>query len=840
MDQSQTKSLCESLIKAETEEEVVALLKEAGYWDDPDCWRYYGDKDLNWSQAGGQQGRADYALNEKAINCIDSILTLKCLLAGVDPESSQAPTSIRAAVARFIEEGSPELKTTGGRVEDWPTAFSRKVAENISIFATALDEAKRGAKPCVNLADLGEGHTPEAFPYTFVSLDRRNKVGIQFVQGKFCQGGSGAIRHCGENKLQLVVSRRHPALLKSPVVPTTYPKHESDSCWGFTVVRREQASATSKIPVLTYLAPLNAKKNPRRGGVLRFSAPDMPLFPKGDTAYGRRVDYGTLIKLYEYQLRNAGNIILRDGLLYKLDLLLPDPALPIRMHECRPRARGEGAAEATTTMSGLFSRLRDNPNVEDVRPATMVITVRGRQLVARVFAFKSGRAKTYRDNEGVIFTVNGQTHAEIKASLFARQKVGLQRLAKDLLVVVDCSTLDANERDDLFMSSRDRMAEESPLFSELEKSLEIALRDHQGLRELKNKRAQQEIAEQLKDDKPLEAVLKQVLKNSPALARLFGKGARLPTPFRPENVKDDPVPRELHQHPTFFHFSGREAGEKLSRVAHIDQRCRVTFVTDAEDFYFTRKYDAGLFMFNLLINGEKKPVSNFIGPNLTQGRCSLSFELPSEAKVGDAVSYEVVVEDAVMQKAFWNALELKVLASQIKPPSKPGTKAKPPGQPPGTNPDGKGGISFPQVNWLKKSSETWVSHFEDEDDCLDIMTDGDESSTGGNPTYSFYLNEDNNALQLELKASRGGMAAILRKKFEVANVLIGLALIYDRQIHKRSSPNGSDNKDADEELREQVVKLTRALAPVLLPMIDGLNDLELEPLEQSDLIGQAV
>lgn len=120
------------------------------------------------------------------------------------------------------------------------------------------------------------------------------------------------------------------------------------------------------------------------------------------------------------------------------------------------------------------------------------------------------------------------------------------------------------------------------------------------------------------------------------------------------------------------------------------------------------------------------------------------------------------------------------------------------------------------------------------------MTDGDESSTGGNPTYSFYLNEDNNALQLELKASRGGMAAILRKKFEVANVLIGLALIYDRQIHKRSSPNGSDNKDADEELREQVVKLTRALAPVLLPMIDGLNDLELEPLEQSDLIGQAV
>src|SRR6266851_4474750 len=245
MNNFEASSLCESLINAETEQEVIELLIEAGYWADPDCWRYYGDKDLNCAQAGGQQGRADFALNEKVINSIDSLLTLKCLLAGIDPEGAQAPPSIRAAVARFIEEGAAELKTTGGRVEDWPDAFSRKVAENISVFTTEPAGAQRGTKPSVNVADLGEGHTPEAFPQTFVSLDRRNKVGIQFVQGKFCQGGSGAIRHCGENKLQLIISRRHPALLGSPVLPAIYPSHESDNCWGFTVVRREQATAVS-------------------------------------------------------------------------------------------------------------------------------------------------------------------------------------------------------------------------------------------------------------------------------------------------------------------------------------------------------------------------------------------------------------------------------------------------------------------------------------------------------------------------------------------------------------------------------------------------------------------
>jgi len=242
MDVGASKDLCEKLIFAETEGEVIALLKEKGFWDNSDCWRYYGDNELNWSQAGGQQGRADFALNEKAINSIDAVLTLKCLLAGINPESPEAPPSVRAAVARFIEQGSPKLTTTGGRVEDWTTGFRTEVAENISIFTTEPTGAKSGTKPSVNIADLGEGHTPEAFPITFVSLGKRNKASVAFVQGKFCQGGSGAIRHCGEHKLQLVVSRRNPALIGSPNVPQNYPQHATDNCWGFTIVRREQAT----------------------------------------------------------------------------------------------------------------------------------------------------------------------------------------------------------------------------------------------------------------------------------------------------------------------------------------------------------------------------------------------------------------------------------------------------------------------------------------------------------------------------------------------------------------------------------------------------------------------
>lgn len=90
----QARRLCCELIKAECEEDVVALLRGAGYWDDPDQWRYYGDNELNFAQGGGQQSRADFAFNEKAVNSVDSVLTRLSIEAGVAPDSPTAPQTV--------------------------------------------------------------------------------------------------------------------------------------------------------------------------------------------------------------------------------------------------------------------------------------------------------------------------------------------------------------------------------------------------------------------------------------------------------------------------------------------------------------------------------------------------------------------------------------------------------------------------------------------------------------------------------------------------------------------------------------------------------------------------
>jgi hypothetical protein len=811
------------LLTLEADADVVDLLEQAGYWDNPSCWRYYGDNELNWSQAGGQQARADFALNEKVVNSIDSVLTRLCLEADVSPESDHAPTSIRAAVSRFIEGAAGNLKTTGGRVEDWPATFRTKVAENISVFVTERDKS---TAPSVYIADIGEGHTPEAFPVTFVSLGQRNKVGVPFVQGKFCQGGSGVSRYGGENRLQLIVSRRRPSLLSRSSVSPSYPVHDTDDQWGFTIVRRETGA---KLPFLSYLAPIDSETHPRRGRVLRFAADDLPLFPEGDQAFKRRVESGTLIKLYEYQLRATSNIIRRAGLLAKLDLLLPEPALPFRIHECRPRHH-ENASKQETTVAGLFARLGGSTDsLEKVAPDVIRMRLGGRDLDARIFAFKPQSSKTYRTDEGVVFTVNGQTHGYMKASFFARPKVGLQRLAPDLLVVVDCTSLDPTQINDLFMSSRDRLAE-SPIAKEIEAHLQEELSSHEGLKALKNCRIQDELRDNLSNNKPIEDVLRHVFRRSPTLARLFGQGDRLSNPFKPEHVQPAEVIPLLRLHPTFFRFVGKEAGFVLNRVAHIGQKCRIQFLTDAEDHYFTRKYDPG--EFTLVRVDAATPVTDYVGPNLAGGKGTLSFDLPAEAKPGDKLSYCARVVDDVTQATFENYFELTVAPAQEHQSDANRTKRKPAGQQQGPKPDGAAGIAFPEVYWLGHGSPSWVTHFRTKADCLQIMDDGETSGSSKRPQYKFYMNEDNPALGEELKAAKAN-APVVKKQYEVAAVLVGLALIHDENSHKP--------KDEDEDatpLHERVQDITRALAPFLIPMIQGLGDLGADDVDMSDLAGQ--
>jgi hypothetical protein len=316
------KQLLLDLLNSDTEEDVIRILKQYDYWDHPSLWRFYGDKEGNFSTIGNQSNSPEAALVEKVVNSIDAVLMNECWLTGMSPSDGSAPKSITQAVAKYFG-GSVERM---GSIINWPTQKRNEVSRRITVAATG----SRSKRPCFTIADNGEGQSPYSMSDTLLSLDRRNKVSIHFVQGTFNMGGTGVLRFCGEHNLQLVLSKRNPDIVRSSRTP------EEDNMWGFTVIRRENPPPGEKNSIYTYLAPLNALKNPRKGGVLRFEADNLPIFPNKNKPYAKESTWGTLIKLYEYEATGfRSHILMPDGLLSRFDVLLPQIALPIRMHECR-------------------------------------------------------------------------------------------------------------------------------------------------------------------------------------------------------------------------------------------------------------------------------------------------------------------------------------------------------------------------------------------------------------------------------------------------------------------------------------------------------------------------
>jgi hypothetical protein len=111
--------LCLALMRADSENEVVAVLTEAGYWYDPSRWRFFGDAENNFSTIGNQQSEAIAALVEKIVNGVDARLINMCSTAHIDPESPAAPRSIREAVAKFFEGRNQFRPDRDGRIAEW-------------------------------------------------------------------------------------------------------------------------------------------------------------------------------------------------------------------------------------------------------------------------------------------------------------------------------------------------------------------------------------------------------------------------------------------------------------------------------------------------------------------------------------------------------------------------------------------------------------------------------------------------------------------------------------------------------------------------------------------------
>jgi hypothetical protein len=772
------KELCRELAYCETENDIINLLKEESLWDNPDAWLYFGDNENNFATIGNQASRPEGALVEKLVNSVDAMLMAECLKRGIDSEGQEAPQSIADALVKFFN-------IYDGKLSNINSEQRGRLAENICLVATGSK-----TNPCYSIIDRGEGQTPLKMPGTLLSLPfgKSNKLRIPFVQGRFNMGGTGVFQFCGNRNLQLIISKRHPEIAR-------FEKDESKNKWGFTIIRREDPSHGMKSSTYRYLAPM--------GQILSFEGDSLPLLPLDyPEPYGRKLEWGTFIKLYEYQMTGLKTLLKFDPY-YRISLLMPNVALPIRFYE---RRKGYITHSYEITMHGLSVRLEEDKskNLEINFPTSSTLSVRGQKMKASIYAFKRGQAENYTKDEGIIFTINGQTHAHIPKAFFSRNAVGMGYLEDSLLVIIDCSDLEGRSREDLFMNSRDRLRSGN-LRSEIERNLEDLLKNHDGLKELKLRRRLEDIENKIGDSKPLVEVIESILKRSPTLSKLFIDGIRITNPFKIEKGKTKDV-YEGKKFPTYFTLIEKHPAERPKNCP-INLRFRVQYKTDTMNDYFNRDNEPGTFM--LRVDGEE--IEDY-ALNLWNGIANLNIRLPLKTRIDEILHFESEVSDISRIEPFVGEFYVKILEPVEKYKGKPG-KRKPPSS------DEKNGdvektshLNIPDIHEVRR--ENWVNHKFNERSALRVVY-GDETG------FDFFVNMDNIFLLTEQKGNKTIDSRLLDARYKYGVVLIGMAFLHDQK-------SKHNNIEDEQNVYAQISNVTEVISPFLLPMIAGLGDLPVE------------
>lgn len=639
--------LFKDLFRAKTEDDLFQIIQNHPNTFAQANWHPLGENSSNYSIVKNQQANPIAALIEKITNSIDAILTKKCLEAGIDPKSLEAPRSIPEAIERFF----------GKEMRDWDMdKFRREQSKDIQIVA---DGPTRNTS--VIIYDNGEGQHPEFFEKTFLSLVSGNKKSIHFVQGKYNMGGSGALVFCGKRRYQLIASK----------------KYDGTGKFGFTLVREHPLSEAeqyeNKETWYEYL-----KINDQIPS-FEIDALDLGLFD-------RLFKTGTVIKLYSYQFPSGYSGFAQE-LNQSINEYLFHPALPIYTVDKKERYPNNKILEQD--LFGLQRRLEktDNKYVEDYFSWDFNDELFGKSKVtAYVFKAKlEGRDakkskeviqdRFFKNNMAVLFSLNGQVHGHF-TSEFITRSLKMNLLKHHLLIHVDCTDMKYDFRKELFMASRDRLKDGDET-RQLRKFLADELSKKESPLSEIEKRRKDSITADSGDTKEL---LKSFTKNLPLdseLMKLLNQTFKLDLnsnrkgneqPQRKQEKKPE-VPFNPNRFPTHFDLKIVEKdGKKAINIPRGSEKT-IIFDTDVENHYFDRVEEPGDLKIALVGHNQNdtqggtapgagktiQQVFNVHKSSPKDGKIRVSLIPKHEVRVGDDYEVEVTLtapgED--LKELFW-------------------------------------------------------------------------------------------------------------------------------------------------------------------------------------------
>jgi hypothetical protein len=754
------------LLKAEREEDVTDALTVFGLEKFSDSnWLPYGGIENNYGIIGAQQADAIGALVEKVVNSIDAILMRECFARNLDPRSNLVPRSMSEAAEQFLSV--PE-----GNLAKWSAAQRTELAErNISIVVTGQKPSE--GNPCVIVVDTGEGQKPEDFKDTLVSLLRSNKTSVPFVQGKFNMGSTGSLTYCSPNKnYQLIASRRNAAIpgIKNPK-------------WGFTVVRKRPPLKNEKNERYEYLAP--------KGKICELDLDEILIYPDDEsTPYKRPTKHGTIVKLFEYDLPGSTKTMATVDFYRALSSKLWTVVVPMRIHE----TRGYKGHTLESTFSGMNIRLEDDKGdvLEEGFPCNFTLNIPKVGMVGgRICLFKKNAeiSRWVSSREAIIYTINGQSHGALPNDFFRRQSVNLPWVQKQLLINIDCSRLDQQLINRMFMTSRDRQRDVQEK-DFLESALAEFLRKHPGLREWNERRHRETVEEQFAEESESIELFEKLVAQNPALAEILGIGLKIKVP-RPG---DQPTPKfDGQRFPTFLKLEDAHENGEFVKKCPQNSYCRVTLLTDAENDYLVRAFEPG----KLII----RPEALVKCTSLYNGRLELQLAPDNAYDVGHRIEVKVMLTSPNSPEGYFSVRFWLEIDPAIQPKKHPPSPPKPPKV---------STLALPEIKEIKKDGWSDSIEITSDEDIVTIMANGDQSKTS-------LVNMDNRHYKRYVYANPKREQEI-RNIYKISSTIMGLWLL--EQV----------DKGGLEELKRRAV--SNSLGRLLLPMVDSLGS-KLAELEQT-------
>lgn len=766
MTNEEIKRFAITLAKCEDEKQVINLLKQYGFWDDDSCWRHFGDIENNYSTIGNQQASSDFALVEKIINSIDAVIMGDLLSKNIDPSSDLAPKTITEYLKKYkeIPEGKLSLLDSKSRSE---------LAKDILLVSTKNPSTNN---PNYCIIDGGEGQTPKSMPNTILSISASNKMRVGAVQGKFNMGGTGVLAFSGEHKFEIIISKKRQDIPIELRLDDTFDK------WSVTIVRKESPKGNMKSSCFRYLAP--------KGDILMFEADSLKLKPRYNTKeavpYEEEMQWGTFIKIFDYSIRGA-NKVSTIHLHDRLSLLIPEIALPIKIIETR-----KTEAKRNKTLYGLTARLDENKKEAlETDPIGILGKIDGETVKANIYIFKSGRGESYKKNEGILYTMNGQCQGFESSKFF--KSLNLSYIADSLLVVVDCSQLSSKTVEDLFLNSRDRL-KKGRVREELIKFLTDSIKEMKELKSLNNKRRSEQLEDKIGESKIICNVVENLISKSKILNRLLVEGKDIHGPVNGKKYdRAQNTLVETNKFPTYFKL------RKNNRTsAEIGRKIRISLDTDAENDYFTRANMPGLY--TLKVNGNTLTDCSI---HILNGIATLNINIHEDLfNIGEIYDFNLNITDDSRYEPINVRFELIV-----------NKKSDDHGTPPKTPREGslKKEKAMPFIKEIRK--DEWDKFGFDNTSAVRIIKKDD--------TYDFICNLDNKYLLSEILNSKSD-AKILESMFTTALIVSSMSI-----ISHYSSLNKTKNESNENEVDiEKIVdETTKALAPTVIPTIKELGNL---------------